>query len=568
MKPLVVAAGGFLILLLMASATGAQQQDNDLTVLAFYYSWYGDSDWADSRRMPDFPVQTYPYGDPSAIERHVIEGKAASLDGFVMSWFGSEQGNPTDEHFRYLLRAAERHDFTVAIDFDMGSGFSTSREALVENLRFMYANYLNHPNYLRYDGRPVVFFWKQERLFSTQTWAEIRADIDPDHHALWIAEGVNSNWVNDTFDGLHLYNIAWSPSPAATLHRFERETRARGGIWVATAMPGWNDTGLVDERGSGAFAVNRRDGGYFRETFAAALDTNPDMLVITSYNEWLEGSYLANSQLLGNRYVGLTRQLIDDLRNSPPAPRLLPGVTDVVAQPSTNLNLRSGPGQGYREIGDVASDAVLPVVGRFNDWLLVDSPNGRGWITYELTLTLGDMNTVPETWWYVEASEQHWVSDGLARAVGWLAAPLSEDVLLWSSPSEGGEFYAPVRRLGADETLPIIGVYRGYYQTAAGWLRVSDVNLVDVNGASAPATLSAIYQTIPTENGIYAQAIANVILRAEPNGQRLAEFPFTAVAPAFGLSADGQWVRIRYNGQDGWVGRQFITPHGDFTELE
>jgi uncharacterized protein YraI len=240
----------------------------------------------------------------------------------------------------------------------------------------------------------------------------------------------------------------------------------------------------------------------------------------------------------------------------------------VVAQPSANLNLRSGPGQGYREIGDVASDAVLPVVGRFNDWLLVDSPNGRGWITYELTLTLGDMNTVPETWWYVEVSEQHWVSDGLARAVGWLAAPLSEDVLLWSSPSEGGEFYAPLRRLGADETLPIIGVYRGYYQTAAGWLRVSDVNLVDVNGASAPATLSAIYQTIPTENGIYAQAIANVILRAEPNGQRLAEFPFTAVAPAFGLSADGQWVRIRYNGQDGWVGRQFITPHGDFTELE
>ncbi len=539
----------------------AQPQGSDLKILAFYYSWYGEADWADTRRMPDFPVETYPYGDPQAIENHVIEGKAAGLDGFVMSWYGSEQANPTDAHFRYLLAAAEKHDFLAAIDFDMGSAFSGSIATLTENLRFMYANYLNHPNYLTYDGRPVVFFWNNRR-FGRGEWEELRLKVDPNHTAIWIAEGVDPGWVGSTWDGLNAYNIAWAIDPASKLKEFERGTRKQGGIWIATAMPGWNDTGLVDQRGTGAFAVPRREGDYFRETFAAAIATQPDMLMITSYNEWLEGSYLASSINHGEFYVNLTRELIENYRAAPieSSPEILP--TGVTGQSTTKLRLRSGPGQGYRDIGGIESGDTFPILSKIQDWILIEHAGQRGWVNYNFVQTLGDVTAIPEIWWYLPTRERQATADILAPQVGYLVQPQADNFTLWSWPNETGAILGE-----ASDSLPITGVYRGYYQTAAGWVLASEVEMVTASGESVDSILAEMNRLIPDESGIFAQATTDMVIRQAPNGTRIGSFPFQAVAPALAISSDGQWIQIEFAGVTGWVSRLYATPHGDFKTL-
>ncbi|MBZ0304760.1 MAG: SH3 domain-containing protein [Anaerolineae bacterium] len=541
----------------------AQPQGNDLQILAFYYSWYGEKDWADTRRMADFPVETYPYGDPSAIERHVLEGKAAGLDGFVMSWYGAEQGNPTDEHFRHLLKAAEKHEFWVGIDFDMGSAFSSSIETLTLNLRFMYANYLNHPNYLTYDGRPVVFFWNHIR-FGRGEWEELRLKVDPHHDAIWIAEGVDPGWVGSTWDGLNAYNIAWAIDPVSKLQEFAKATRKQGGLWVATAMPGWDDTGLVDLRGTGSFAVPRRNGDYFRETFTAAIATQPDILMITSYNEWLEGSYLASSRAYGDFYVNLTHELINQHRRSIVEPPFEPEITDVQGQATTSLKLRSGPGQGYRNIGEVQSGETFPLLSKRENWILIEVNGQHGWVNYNFVQTLGDPQTVPDLWWYLPASERRVTADILAPQVGYLIQPASESVVVTSWPDETGEM---IREITSEETLPITGVYRGYYRTDAGWVLAESVEVVNASGEAVDAVLAETNRLIPDETGIYAQATADMVIRQTPNGTRIAAFPFQAVAEAIGLSADGQWVQIHFTGVTGWVSRLYVTPHGDFKKL-
>jgi len=179
-------------------------------VLAFYYSWYGEADWADARRMSDFPLQTYPYGDKAAIAAHVAEGLSAGLDGFIMSWYGVENNNPTTAHFHTLLEAAAAQNFRAAVHFDSGGAFNQTQETVAQNLRYLYAHFLSHPAYFTYDGRPVIFFWKQERFLSPQVWSELRAEIDPQRWAIWMAEGVEPAWAEGAFDGLHLYTIAWS----------------------------------------------------------------------------------------------------------------------------------------------------------------------------------------------------------------------------------------------------------------------------------------------------------------------------------------------------------------------
>ena len=58
------------------------------------------------------------------------------------------------------------------------------------------------------------------------------------------------------------------------------------------------------------FARARDGGAFFRETWSAAMATNPDMIMITSFNEWLEGTHIEPSVTYGDFYLNLTRELI------------------------------------------------------------------------------------------------------------------------------------------------------------------------------------------------------------------------------------------------------------------
>jgi hypothetical protein len=79
-------------------------------------------------------------------------------------------------------------------------------------------------------------------------------------------------------------------------------------------MPGWDDTrsvGRPDLRApSPAFARDRAGGGYYERTFNAVIGTNPDMIIVHSFNEWIEGSQIEPSVTYGDFYLNLTAQLI------------------------------------------------------------------------------------------------------------------------------------------------------------------------------------------------------------------------------------------------------------------
>ena len=58
----------------------------------------------------------------------------------------------------------------------------------------------------------------------------------------------------------------------------------------------------------------RQDGEFYRRTFQGAIDSKPDWVVITSFNEWLEGTQIEPSVRYGRQYLELTRTLADRFR--------------------------------------------------------------------------------------------------------------------------------------------------------------------------------------------------------------------------------------------------------------
>jgi hypothetical protein len=87
-------------------------------------------------------------------------------------------------------------------------------------------------------------------------------------------------------------------------------------------MPGWNDLNsaqghCTDLRvSSEPFGRERAGGDYYAQTWEAVLPTQPDFIMLHSFNEWVEGSYIEPSAQFGELYVQLTAQWVGRFKSS------------------------------------------------------------------------------------------------------------------------------------------------------------------------------------------------------------------------------------------------------------
>ncbi|MFN8524573.1 MAG: endo-1,3-alpha-glucanase family glycosylhydrolase [Chloroflexota bacterium] len=313
---------------LLLTHSPASAQGSPL-VLALYYPWFDQGTW-ESGITADLPTTPYDSYERATIEQHVEWARKAGIDALVSAWFGPGQGNPTESNFATLLEVSQRRGFRAALLLETDNGdFFPDRASLVTALRHFLARHASHPAYLKVDGRPVLFVWRPASVFgdvgtrinrpgpaAIAAWASILDEVDPTRRAIWIAEGEQTGML-EVFDGLFPYSIAWSPNPGAQLQSYAQRVRSFGSspmkTWIATAMPGYDDT-RAPGRARG-FAVDRADGEYYRATFTGAIASRPDWIMITSFNEWVEGHQIEPSRTYGDRYLDLTRELTSQFKS-------------------------------------------------------------------------------------------------------------------------------------------------------------------------------------------------------------------------------------------------------------
>lgn len=301
-------------------------------VLALYYPWYNVSTW-ESGVTADYPMLPYESWERDAMERHIGWARGAGIDVLVSAWFGPRDNNPTESNLKTLLDVAQPAGVKMAILLETDSGdFFPTRGSLVDALKHAMSTHVNHPAYLRVDGRPVMFVWRPAAVFGTNgarvnqrgaptvaAWRALLDEVDPQRQAIWIAEGEDFATL-DVFDGIFPYSIAWAGDPAGQLSSYGGRVRAYNGSngtakrWIATAMPGYDDT-RIPGRGK-TFAVDRAGGSYYERTFQGAIASQPDWVMISSFNEWLEGHQIEPAASYGTQFLDMTRTLGDAFRRT------------------------------------------------------------------------------------------------------------------------------------------------------------------------------------------------------------------------------------------------------------
>jgi hypothetical protein len=244
----------------------------------------------------------------------------AGIDVPIVSWWGP--GDRTDQAMPIILDRASKHGRKVTVYFERVRGRSPSAASAAADLIHLAKAYAAHPSWLRVGRRPVLVLYGRVmgqlgELGWVRALERARAASGVDWFA--VADGIRSS-QGGLFDGIHAYNTMdlyrerpedeWAGVARGHMEAAIRFARPFGHIACATIVPGYDDTKI---RKPGA-RLARAAGRLYETQWRVALEMRPDWILITSFNEWHEGSEIEPSSELGDRYLRATARWTEKWR--------------------------------------------------------------------------------------------------------------------------------------------------------------------------------------------------------------------------------------------------------------
>jgi hypothetical protein len=366
----------------------------DRTVFAFYYPWYltlngpGGMVWHTDAGYAHHPLfGRYDSSDERIIEAHIMMAKVCGIDGFIVSFW--LPGAPDEKTVPAILRIADSLNFSISFYYETAAdGNSPTVNGTINRLAYMIETYSSHKSFLKVNGMPVIFVYSvMQGNRSLSFWLNVenglRAKGDP---VYLIGDlGPYPEYYSDfaeAFDGIHYY---FAPNATTASQAFDLDKNMSLGFkgidWdqaIALIMQGKSLTledkfveftvepGYDHTKIGSTLYLDRRDGQTYEEWWQAALSSNPDGILITTWNEWHEGGEIEPSVEYGFQYLNLTRQFVSIYKGSTPpicstelalrsdlGTALSPGVrnisvslTDNSANPAIGVNLTLNLGKG------------------------------------------------------------------------------------------------------------------------------------------------------------------------------------------------------------------------------
>jgi glycoprotein endo-alpha-1,2-mannosidase len=272
-----------LALVVVPVATAASAGAGRRSVAIFFYPWYGNPDrdgdyeqWSQNGHAPPWDIYSayfpqrgaYSSSDARLLDRQMAEIAGAGVDVVVSSWWGP--GSPTDRRLPAVLRAARRNGLSVAVHLEPYGGRTAAGVAAdIARLAAL--------------GVRDFYVYRPEE-FAAAEWAALRPALP--RVRLFGQTGKVGFAAAARFDGVYTYDIVtYDGDSFARLCNQAWQARL---LCAPSVGPGY-DAGRA---GDVMHRKPRRHGQTYDAMWQAALDAGPDVVTITSYNEWGEGTQI------------------------------------------------------------------------------------------------------------------------------------------------------------------------------------------------------------------------------------------------------------------------------------
>jgi hypothetical protein len=249
----------------------------------FFYPWYSNVrhdaryiHWDQGGHTPPFDIASaffpmrgvYSSGDPLVLRAQMKDIAETGVDEVVSSWWG--RGSTEDRRLPAVKRAAKPSGLKVAVQLEPYEGRTIDSVA---------ADLV----YLRSLGIRDVYVYRTKD-FGAEEWS--RVTTQPMGLRLFGQTNLVGFAARAGFAGFYTYDIV--VYDAAKFDRFCRQARALGILCAPSVGPGYDASAATGD----PKVKDRELGATYDSMWSAALRAGADLVTITSYNEWGEGTQI------------------------------------------------------------------------------------------------------------------------------------------------------------------------------------------------------------------------------------------------------------------------------------
>lgn len=241
----------------------------------------------------------------SIVTEHFKEINNHGMGVIVISWWGinekDENGKNGDYLIPMLLDVAKKTN--VKIVFHLEPYKQRSALSTKNDIEYIIQKYGNHPSFYRYKGKPMFYIYDSylinnwDTILSPNAKDTIRGtSIDSYMISLYLGDQYKNFIIQSNFDGIYTYfaSIGFTqgstPSNWKQLSQWCHDNKM---IFIPSVGPGYIDTRIRPWNGQNT--KSRENGEYYKRMFRDAIHSAPEIISITSYNEWHEGTQIEPS---------------------------------------------------------------------------------------------------------------------------------------------------------------------------------------------------------------------------------------------------------------------------------
>ena len=256
---------------------------------AFYYQWFPEG-WHQNgpgiftRYQPSLGV--YDSGNAATIRSHIESMQYGKIQAVIVSWWG-QHAKSEQTRVPALMNAASTVDpaLRVALYYEKEGTANPSVKELKGDLKYMKERYAGRSNYLRVNGRPVLYVYNADDADCSvaKRWKAANADLN-----FYVVLKVVPGWQNCASQpsGWHQYAPSSRESRVASAQDTSGSFTISPGFWHAK-------TTVITDAEHRFLARNLTS---WKKAIRDMISSGENWQLITSFNEWGEGTSVESAQ--------------------------------------------------------------------------------------------------------------------------------------------------------------------------------------------------------------------------------------------------------------------------------